>query len=74
VISHKDPAGFTIEAFIVLASIGSISRGLAGEGEVDRQALVRGSGSPDGLVSFLCLGVITKRSCSLMSVEVRDGE
>ena len=35
VISHKDPAGFTVESFIVPAAIICISRGLTGEGEVN---------------------------------------
>jgi hypothetical protein len=40
VINHKDPAGFTIETFVVLAVLSGISRGLAREGEVYGQALV----------------------------------
>jgi hypothetical protein len=35
VISHKDPAGFTIEAFIVLPPVGCISRGLTRKGEIN---------------------------------------
>ena len=53
-ISHKDPTGFTIEAFIVLPSVGSISRRLPGEGEVNGQALVWDSGSPYGLMTRGC--------------------
>ena len=35
VVSNKDPAGFAIESFVVLAAISGVSRCLTGEGEVN---------------------------------------
>ena len=55
VISHKDPAGFTIEALIVLPSFGRISRCLTGKGKIDGQSLVWDSGCPNGLMTRGCL-------------------
>ena len=54
VISNKDPSSFTIETLIVLALVSRISRGLAREGEVNGQALMRDSRSTDGLMTWRC--------------------
>ena len=66
-VSNKDPAGFTIESFVVLTPVGSIGRGLTREGEINGQALVRNSDSPDGLVSRGCFSLL----CPDTSLAVR---